>query len=319
MNASTRRLHAAHRPGALFAAVGRGAGGVDARLRELWSDVLAILRDPRGYALDALRLAAVLRRVGQVTADALGRTFLGLYRRAHAAAARSLLGVMAHGRLHGHSEAGRLSGALGTRGLPEMLAAGPGGDRGGNPVPGVRLREDAASDLAALLLPAPAEDLIWRWLATFVRPEDYGLIGTDTDKRMPETVAHQLAGSMARGETPYQIAKGLRPLFDGSRVRAARAARTFGLHVGQQAQRDAWEASGMVIGYELVKTVVPDSRAWHIARQGRRYYLDPGPGQDGMSKCPHPPLEPADASERPPGTPAIAWNCLCSVLPILAE
>jgi len=270
------RLNAARKAhAALLRATGRVQVGVDRELHTLWSEVLAVLRSPAGFYADQVRLSAVLRRVGAVTADALRRRLVPLYRSSHAAAADAL--------------------------APRLRR---------------RLRED---ELSAMLLPPPPEEMILRWLEQFVRPEAFGLIGTDFDKRMPETVAAQIASSLAAGKTGYQAAKDLRPHFEGSRVRAARASRTFGLLVGQQAQRDAWQASGLVVGYELIKTVVPDSRPWHVARIGRRYYFNPGPGQDGMSKCPHPPLEPDDPSERPPGTPRIAWNCLCALVPILGE
>src|SRR5262249_16989651 len=37
---------------------------------------------------------------------------------------------------------------------------------------------------------------------------------------------------------------------------------------------------------------------------------NPKSGQKGFAQMPHPPEEAADASERPPGTPRTAWNCL---------
>ncbi len=168
------------------------------------------------------------------------------------------------------------------------------------------------------LLPAPSMEDVMDWLSHLVRPLDYALVGTDSDRRIPDDLARSVALDMSQGKSQFEVAKNLRPHLDGSHMRARRAARTLGLVVAHAAQRQAWQGLGdMLIGYEVIHTQVPDSRPWHTARAGRKYYFDPAPGQDGMAQCPHPPEEPADPSERPAKAPRIAWNCLCALVPIL--
>ncbi|MES2342306.1 MAG: hypothetical protein V4597_11555 [Pseudomonadota bacterium] len=178
----------------------------------------------------------------------------------------------------------------------------------------------AVLSISTLVLPPPPEPVVRAWLAQFVRPADWQTLGTPTDRRMPEELANVLASGKARGLGQRELALEVRPHLDGSRVRARRAARTFGIHAAHSGQLDAWESLGdLVIGYTLHSAKVPLSRPWHVARDGREYYRHPGPGQDGLEKCPHPPLEPADPAERPAGTSHIAFNCLCYVTPILRE
>jgi hypothetical protein len=175
-------------------------------------------------------------------------------------------------------------------------------------VRGARLREEVDPDPLDLL-PAPARNEVLRLLDQFVRPQDFALIGTDTDRCMPDVLAHLLATSISAGDTQAETAQKLRPFFDGSRVRAKRAARTFGLHVAHSGQMSAWEELGdAVIGYELLSVRGENTRPWHAARHGRVYYRDPGAGQSGYDKMPRPPLEPPDIGERPAGTPRIGWN-----------
>lgn len=172
-----------------------------------------------------------------------------------------------------------------------------------------RVREDAASDLADILMPPPPAETVLGFLDRFIRPADWQAIGTPSDRRMPEELARQLADGVSRGLTQYELAKELRPFLEGSRVRARRAARTFGLHAANAAQLDAWEGLGdMVDGYTVHATLDQYTRPAHRARDGTRYYLHPRPGQKGLGDMPRPPLE-ADGS--------IAWNCRCFLTPIL--
>lgn len=171
---------------------------------------------------------------------------------------------------------------------------------------------------AQLIFPAPSEPTILDWLRQFTHPADWLRIGTDDDKRLPEDLAGQIATGFSLGKSAREVAKEIRPYLDGSRVRARRAARTFGMQVGHAGQIQAWQGLGdLLVGYQIHSAKVPSSRPWHKARDGEVYYVEPGPGQKGIAQCPHPPVEAEDVSERPPGTPRIAWNCLCWLTPVL--
>lgn len=150
-----------------------------------------------------------------------------------------------------------------------------------------------------LVFPAPDVSEVMRRLIPVVQPANWTAIGDDA-KRMPQDLAHLIAGSMAQGKRPAETAKDIRPYFDGSRTRARRAARTFGMLVSNQGAFDAHEQLGdMLAGYQINATHDENTRPAHAARDGTIYYKEPEPGQLGMDQMPHPPLE-ADGS--------VAWN-----------
>ncbi len=415
------RLEQRRRQSALFRAADLASTAAGRAIAGLWRELLAVLRTTRGYTEDVRRVAAVLRRVGPVTADVLRERLAGLYFQGHGGAVASVRATLSWRVAEAvQRPVHKIGRALTTRADAEYFAhllrgavevasedrtgagmcndaaivikqffpeaenywvqfQGPSGPEDHNvaqvgrwfidvtadqfgrekvnvtdrldpalyanmepapwsaeaipkgsyademllhlareghiPVPDA---PDLGLDLIPQLLPAPAEEDVFAWLSHLVRPLDYALIGTDSDRRIPDDLARSVALDMSQGKTQREIARNLRPHLDGSHMRARRAARTLGLVVAHAAQRQAWEELGdMLIGYEVIHTQVPDSRPWHTARAGRKYYFDPTPGQDGMAKCPHPPEEPADPSERPAKAPKIAWNCLCALVPIL--
>jgi len=125
----------------------------------------------------------------------------------------------------------------------------------------------------------------------------------------PQDLADAIATGYSQGETIQQLAKRLLPVVDGVRSTARRIARTESMRVAQQIQEETDEGLGdLLIGYQLIATMDQHTRPWHALRHGRIYYKDPGPGQKGLHQMPHPPMEPEDASERPPGTPKTAFN-----------
>jgi hypothetical protein len=168
-----------------------------------------------------------------------------------------------------------------------------------------------------LLLPAPPAHQI------------RGIVfGTDWMERIeslsrladPNTLASIVSYSLAHGKTQADIARELLPIVDNVRSSARRIARTEGVRVGHEVQMDAWDELGtMVVGYTLHHSANPAQRWWHAERDGRQYFKNPGPGQDGLEKMPRPPMEPPDPSERPPGTPQTAPNCLCWLTPVFAD
>jgi hypothetical protein len=170
------------------------------------------------------------------------------------------------------------------------------------------LTEDRArSDPATGLPDAPTlERLLQPYLAAAA---DWQALGTPTDRKSPDDLARLLASRFAQGKTVEQVEADLRPYFEGVRSRAARAARTFGAAVQTEARLLGWsDFGGLLVGYRLLSARQHNSRPWHAARHGRVYYLRPGPGQSGLPQMPRPPLEPPDPTERPHGTPAIAWH-----------
>lgn len=160
--------------------------------------------------------------------------------------------------------------------------------------------------LAKLLFPAPSPELVRRVVYAGGWQER---LAASTRLAAPETLANLLAGGIAAGKTPQQIARDLLPAVEGVRSTARRVARTEALRVAGVMQRDCHRGLGdLQIGWELKATHDRNSRPWHAAREGRRYYFEPGPGQNGLDRCPFPPDEPADPNERPAKAPKIAFN-----------
>lgn len=187
-----------------------------------------------------------------------------------------------------------------------------------------RLTEDETSepsltftDLVDLLFPAPSPADIHR----IVFGGDWGARLASLSRLAPP---FQLAGivgaGLAAGKSQQEIARELMPAVNRVRASARRIARTEALRVAGQMQMQAHEQLGdLVIGYTIHSAHVPDSRSWHVQRSGTTYWRNPRPGQKGYHQLPHPPDEAADPSERPPGTPQTAPNCLCYLTPVLRD
>jgi len=136
----------------------------------------------------------------------------------------------------------------------------------------------------------------------------------------PELLLGIIAGGFAAGQNVREIAALLRPAVQGVQTSARRVARTYGMQLAHRVQMDAHEQLGdLLIGYTIHSAKSPNSRWWHVKRDGTQYFKEPGPGQKGYDQMPHPPLEAEDPSERPAGTPFTAWHCLCWLSPILRE
>ena len=177
---------------------------------------------------------------------------------------------------------------------------------------------------SALTLPVlfepPAEATLLRYLSDLVRPADWVPLGTDDDKRIPHDLAQRFANLASQGQSQRDVAKALLPYFEGTQYRARRFARTIGLDVAHQAQLDADQGLGdMLVGYQVHAVHDEHTRPWHASRDGTVYYRDPKPGQKGWPQMPRPPREAPDSRERPPNTPALAFNCRCYLTPILAS
>lgn len=204
---------------------------------------------------------------------------------------------------------------------PTITAALPP-DEGGLYLPDFRAapkdRDGWEQYVKDMIFPPPAEETIWRALGPLVQPKDWVAVGND-QRKLPHELADVLATGAAQGRSQRSIANDLKPYLEGSRVRAARLARTFGLHIAHTAQQEAYDALGdHCIGFTIHARVDEHSRPWHAARDKQRYYKVPGPGQKGMESCPAPPFEPEDMDGVPAGHGRLAFNCRCNRCAILA-
>lgn len=281
-----RRLAALHHEHqrTLHRRIDSGAEAVAGVVGNAWQAILAILRHPQGLGHDYRRALAILRALPGYLSNALATHFARSWQRGYQVAYAGIRST--------------------ARRLTEDVSDEP------EPTP-----------FLDLLVDPPDESILWRLIAPLVRPDAWLGIGGDTDRRLPADLANLLVQGLARGQTQREIALTLRPYFDGSRVRAARAARTFGLHVAHESQMETWAQLGdLVIGYEIHATLspCPPSRKWHQARSGTIYYANPRLGQKGYFQMPRPPLEADDPAERPAGTPRTAFNCKCYNTPVLS-
>ena len=167
-----------------------------------------------------------------------------------------------------------------------------------------------------LVFPPPPEEQINRII-----------FGTDWANRIasisrladPHLLGTTVAIGLAQGKTQQEIIRDLLPIVGNVASSAKRIARTVGVHVGHEVQMTAWDELGdMVIGYELHHPPNPGERWWHVDRDKNVYYKEPQAGQLGLFDMPRPPLEPLNPEARPAGTPAVAFNCLCYISPLLS-
>jgi SPP1 gp7 family putative phage head morphogenesis protein len=164
----------------------------------------------------------------------------------------------------------------------------------------------ALQDYLDFLFPSPPEDEVKRIL-----------YGNDWQERLaactrladPATLASIVANGLINGKSQQEIAQQIAPAVNNVRASARRIARTESVRVAGAMQMKAHEALGdLVIGYQVHSMHDIHTRPWHLKRDGTIYYKEPGPGQKGLFQMPHPPDEPQDPAERPPGKPQTAWN-----------
>lgn len=130
-----------------------------------------------------------------------------------------------------------------------------------------------------------------------------------TAKAAPEVLAQAVITGAAAGENVQQLAARVLPEVDGVRSSARRLARTEGMRVAHESQMRAWDGLGtMCVGFQVHATLDGHTRPWHAARSGRVYYKEPAEGQPGQAQMPRPPMEADDPSQRPAGTPRVAFN-----------
>jgi len=176
------------------------------------------------------------------------------------------------------------------------------------------LAADWAQTAAAALFPPPS-------LAELNRI----ILSTDWAQRIealtrlasPDAIAGIVAAGFQQGLTPAAIARQLRPLVANVQASAVRVVRTESLRVAHETQFSMYEQVPGVIGYTIKSMHFPASRSWHKSRDGNQFFRNPKPGQHGFYDMPRPPMEAQNPAMRPPGTPHVASNCLCWLVPIL--
>ena len=116
-----------------------------------------------------------------------------------------------------------------------------------------------------------------------------------------DKIVNQVSNGMAQGENQVEIAKRIRPLVDNVRYRAARIARTEGMRVAGEQQKESWKhVESMTIGIQMVAVLDARTRPEHVERDGT-VYLKPGFEYDAEK------IEDFSAWPSPPDAP----NCRC--------
>lgn len=120
--------------------------------------------------------------------------------------------------------------------------------------PSLDLSADRQRELfAALLFPPPPRDLVDAILGRVLPTGDWLSVAGDGPTRQPAgTLANVIADGVAAGKSTAEVARDLRPYFEGSATRAKRAARTFGIHVSNEMQLQASAGLGdLVVGWQV--------------------------------------------------------------------
>jgi len=187
-------------------------------------------------------------------------------------------------------------------------------------VPHTLGRDEEYELFRSLLFPAPTHEEARAVLGRLLPAEAWlGHVG-DESARPPVDLANLVAGITSAGGTPADVARALKPYFDGSAARAARTARTLGAYLGTERNLATAEALGdLVIGYQVHDAGGPTARPAHALRSGTIYWKHPKPGQWGLDVMPHPPIDtqrgPHDDLLAPRG---VCYHCRCWLTPVLA-
>ncbi len=278
----------------------RVGDATDRVCRALWRNIGRLAKQPGLTWFDAHQAALTLLRPfhGEIR-SALGQSLLSIGRWSYQSARRDLI-----------------------RTVPRSVVIRAAQRQAMRSFVALREAEEPAglefSDVVAMVFPPPDPVKFFHLVNGGPDPW-YEQLARSTRLASPDLPASVLAHGIVQGMPQAKIMQGLLPVVNGVRVTARRIARTEGIRVLHAAQMAAHEGLGeMVFGYELLAVHGnPYSRPWHQARNGQRYYRNPGPGQKGYLQRPNPPEEPQDPRERPAGTPQTAWNCLCTLTPLI--
>ncbi len=295
------------------------AAGVHAAqsVQDVWDRLLDLMREDHGYAVNRERALTLFREIPAAITASLDASFMALYRAGHKMAADASVDVLPRqvvrrllvNRLPLQESRSFRFVSL-QEDLPALvrLAVSQTGSFSAEPAADLSPGEERNILLDVLFPPAPLAE-VRSILAPLVRPFDWMAIGGDAAKKIPEDLASQYAGLVSQGLSQRDIAKEIKPYLDGSRMRAARFARTFGMHVAHEAQLAADDGLGdLLVGYQIREVHDEWSRSWHAARDGTIYHKNPKPGQLGFDRMPRPPLESSDPRDRPAKAGGIAFN-----------
>jgi hypothetical protein len=127
----------------------------------------------------------------------------------------------------------------------------------------------------------------------------------------PDALAARIASLVTQGLSVAQVARQIRPVVQEVQASARRVARTAGLWIAHEAERDVYRGleGDLIKGYTVRAVLDRATRPAHRERDGQEFFCRPAAGQRGMGECPHPPRE-ADGSW--------AFNCRCWLEPILS-
>jgi SPP1 gp7 family putative phage head morphogenesis protein len=289
----------------------------DRAVAAFWQELLAILRDDRGWQSNYDRTLAVLRRLPAAVAGVLYERLSRIAYWGHRQTARMTVDVLPDTYLRAASPVPVETIQEARKGGSVEMQATVRGLRVTDRAKPLREPARALSDdqkrkkFADLIFPPPARADVDRIVYSPTAGRKWTERVSDLSKLAPpEQLARTVAAGMASGHTQSQIARELLPAMQGVRSSARRVARTEGIRVAQETQLEAWGQMGdLIAGYQVHATLDQYTRPHHAARSGTIFYKHPKPGQLGLDKMPRPPME-ADGS--------VAHNCRCYLTAVMA-
>jgi hypothetical protein len=297
--AKPRKPRTSRRQAELLAHAEAAANAADAAIKRLWREVLKVLktqRDPQEARKASRAIFAQMKREIRL---AVGKS---LDTAAHASYMASV------------NHLSRLSKEYLGHAVKRKLTKLPPGFSFTVPK-----KPESKEDFLKILFPSPTKERIFQVLNAGPEPW-HAQLARATRLAQPDVLGQVIGNGYAAGKTQRQIAKDLMPVVKNVRVSARRIARTEGIRIGHAMQEEADNQLGdLVIGYTIHSVHGnPNSRPWHVQRDGTEYYKNPQEGQKGYYQMPRPPEEADDPRERPLKAPKTAYNCLCHRTPILS-
>lgn len=256
----------------LLARADRSADAAEAAVRRVWLALLAVIRDGGQWGQVYSRAAGILRHL-----PAAGHAVVADLVQAHRDSATWTAQKLADtlpltARLH----------LLRRRGLVERA-------------------DEMTRLLVGVLLPPLDEQTV---LATIYRTGWAQAFARLTALSAPDALAAQVASGVQQGWSVERIAREIRPVVQEVQASARRVARTAGLWIAHEAERDVYRGleGDLIAGYTVRAVLDRATRTVHRERDGHQFFCRPTAGQRGMDQCPHPPRE-ADGTW--------AFNCRC--------
>jgi SPP1 gp7 family putative phage head morphogenesis protein len=155
--------------------------------------------------------------------------------------------------------------------------------------------------LKQILFPPPSKEQV----AAIVERGDWKERLTDLSRLITskELAFNELVQGFSDGENVKELRKRLELIVGGVTSAAQRIARTEGMRIAEQINRQSWDAiSDLMTGVQIIAVLDENTRPEHATRNGRIYYKDAKDGQPTISQLPDLPDEP---------------NCRCTSSPVL--